>query len=407
MFTSEGEQWEKKHAVLQPMMKLSMIEGNIRQIIQKAVISTEILEKNMDGSNRASIEILHVLRQVTIDVIGEAAFGVDFGSLKNETPLEGHSFEEVAQTMLNGVNNRTNTPEFMWERANDRKKELAMTQLLKSAFDSLVSNIEEKIKTDPDFNPNATDLVTLICRFRNENPSAKEIYPDQEIFGECFSFLGAGHDTTTYTIFWAIDLLSRNPRVYSMVQREILNLSERLSSEGRETINSIPIPTHAELESLRFLSAAIKESQRLTSFIPGLLREATDDVEVNGLTIPKGFLILMSVCRIHMSDKYFERASEMVPERWLRSSEIEQMENEGERVEKISKADPTNFFGFGFGSRSCFGRKFALTQIKAVIFVLFQHFHFPTPEQETKSEFSFGVVPVDKKCDLVYERLSK
>jgi hypothetical protein len=63
MFASEGEQWEKKHAILQPMMKLSMIEGNIRQIIQKAVISTDILEKNMDGSNKSSIEILHVLRQ--------------------------------------------------------------------------------------------------------------------------------------------------------------------------------------------------------------------------------------------------------------------------------------------------------------------------------------------------------
>jgi len=63
MFASEGKEWEKKHAVLQPMMKLSMIEGNVRQIIDKAFTASKILDTNLGASSKGSIEILHVLRQ--------------------------------------------------------------------------------------------------------------------------------------------------------------------------------------------------------------------------------------------------------------------------------------------------------------------------------------------------------
>ncbi len=161
--------------------------------------------------------------------------------------------------MMSGINDRTNSPEFTWNFPTaKRKKEIVMSKILRDAFNSLVREIDENIAKDPDYHRDASDLVSLICRFRHENPSAKEIYPDDHIFGECFSFLGAGHDTTTYAIFWAIDTISRNPRVYSMVQKEIEGLSQRLASDGRDCIGSIPIPTFAELESLHVLSAAIK-----------------------------------------------------------------------------------------------------------------------------------------------------
>ncbi len=82
--------------------------------------------------------------------------------------------------------------------------------------------------------------------------------------------------------------------------------------------------------------------------------------------------MLLSLSPVHMSEEYYERPKEMIPERWLRDSDIQHLQDNGEVVENVRKADPLNMFAFGFGSRPCFGRKFALMQIKAVLYVFFQ-----------------------------------
>lgn len=63
----------------------------------------------------------------------------------------------------------------------------------------------------------------------------------------------------------------------------------------------------------------------------------------------------MSNNLISMNDKYFPRASEFLPERWLPDHE------------DMKGKHPFAFLPFGFGPRMCVGRRFADLEIETMV----------------------------------------
>jgi cytochrome P450 len=96
---------------------------------------------------------------------------------------------------------------------------------------------------------------------------------------------------------------------------------------------------------------AIEEVLRLLSPLPFFRRQAVDDVDVNGVTIPKGAVV---------------RA-------WIGAANRDPEEFSSPETFDIQR-NPNRHIAFGFGSHACLGAPFARLQMRVVLSMLLDRF---------------------------------
>ncbi|KAJ7235250.1 cytochrome P450 [Mycena rebaudengoi] len=207
------------------------------------------------------------------------------------------------------------------------------------------------------------DLLSLLVRANTAKDIAEsQRLSDEDVIAQIRTFLIAGHDTTSTVATWALFALSKNVAVQKRLRDELLKLS---------TDN----PTMDELNSLAFLDCVVRETLRLHAPVRFIGRIAMrDDViplgtpytDVNGtvhesLRILKGQELLIPILAIWGPD-----ALDFKPERWEAST-------------PISNSIPGvwgHMLTFLGGPRGCLGYRFALIELKALLFTLVRGLEF-------------------------------
>jgi cytochrome P450 len=107
-------------------------------------------------------------------------------------------------------------------------------------------------------------------------------------------------------------------------------------------------PTVDDLPRLKFAEQVVLESMRMfpPAFVIG--REALEDFELGGYTIPRGTTILMSQWVVHHDPRWYERPEQFEPQRWS-----------SERMKALPKMA---YFPLGGGPRICIGNTFAMME---------------------------------------------
>ncbi|XP_059143734.1 cytochrome P450 27C1-like isoform X2 [Physella acuta] len=168
-------------------------------------------------------------------------------------------------------------------------------------------------------------------------------------------FMG-GIDTTANSLAFLFYLLSKN----ESVQQRLINEVDNILGKRQ--------PTSADLQNLTFLKACVKETLRLFPPIPMNARTTTEDTSVGGYFIPKDTILMMNLYVMSRDEKIFPDPDEFKPERWLRGSEE-------------STAPAFSLIPFGFGTRSCVGRRIAETQIYLATVQILQRFWLKKSDQ--------------------------
>ena len=203
--------------------------------------------------------------------------------------------------------------------------------------------------------------------------------------------LVAGYETTALSLSYTMYTLSKNPRC-----------QERCSEEARRVMHTLDDKeADVDDDDLPYCRAVFQESIRL--HLPILfttrvlskdltLNTGYDDEDSSQATLLKGTRLHINPTLIHLDERNFERASEFIPERWVRwddksgrwvdrNYEAERMASsssnsqadkstppiqsytaQNEAVDSISAANPANFFSFSDGARNCVGRRLAVME---------------------------------------------
>ncbi len=211
-------------------------------------------------------------------------------------------------------------------------------------MDSLVFRIieERKNETQP-----RRDLLSLLMSAMNEDGSRMT---PRQLRDETMTLFLAGHETTALALGWTWYLLSENPEAETKLHAE---LDATLGESS---------PVSADLERLPYLQAVVRESLRLypPAFI--MARTNVEPVTIGEYEIRAGTTILSSQWVTHRDSRYFERAEEFMPERWLDGLE--------------DRLAGGTYFPFGDGPRRCIGQGFALQEIALVIATIARKFRF-------------------------------
>ncbi|XP_054706267.1 probable cytochrome P450 12a4, mitochondrial isoform X2 [Uloborus diversus] len=148
----------------------------------------------------------------------------------------------------------------------------------------------------------------------------------------------SGIDTTSHTVGFLLYHLARNPDKQEKLYHEVLKAFPSKESKMSPTV----------FAELRYLKCCFKESQRLHPIVSGLARVLDRDVVLSGYRVPAGTMISVMLQEIYRREEYYKKPLEFLPERWLA---------------KDKDFYPFSFLPFGFGRRSCIGRRLAETEV--------------------------------------------
>ena len=159
---------------------------------------------------------------------------------------------------------------------------------------------------------------------------------DTQLRDEVAILFMAGHETTALALSWAFVLLGRRPGAWA-----------RLGAELDAVLGDRPASA-ADLGRLPYTEAVILETMRLYPPAWSIGREATEPVEIGGVTLATGTQVWMFQWSSHRDERYFPRPLAFEPERW-----------EGGLLQRLPRCA---YFPFGGGPRLCIGNNFAMLE---------------------------------------------
>ncbi|XP_077527288.1 putative cytochrome P450 12a5, mitochondrial [Haemaphysalis longicornis] len=206
---------------------------------------------------------------------------------------------------------------------------------------------------------------------------------DKVDFKEMFTFLHdfvvGGTETTAGAATFTLYRLAINPDAQEKARQEVLSSSCKDSdSAASENQNHLP-----------FLKACIKEALRFHPVIPGVNRKVSHDVVMSGYKIPANTLMRTEPFVAGQLEENFTRASEFLPERWLRRSDDDQSEGGG----GSSEAWTLHRFAslpFSIGPRMCIGRRIAEMELCTLVAKVLSKYKVENPHGDIgfNTEFS-------------------
>jgi cytochrome P450 len=212
---------------------------------------------------------------------------------------------------------------------------------LRRKYDEVAFDLIETVRADPGLDTRDDVLAMLIqSRYEDGEPMS-----DQEIADELLTMLGAGHETTANTLGWAVERLTRHPRLLDRLTAEV--------DAGRSDL----------------LAATIFEVQRTRPVITEILRQVgTPTMELGPWTIPQGYKVLVAVDLVQMDPNVFGDPEKFDPDRFVNA-----------------RPGTYSWIPFGGGTRRCIGAAFADLEMHVVLRTVLQHYELsPTYAPDEK-----------------------
>ncbi|KAJ6514759.1 cytochrome P450 [Mycena vulgaris] len=209
------------------------------------------------------------------------------------------------------------------------------------------------------------DLFRLLIRA--SEGEGKLRMTDEELIGNTFFVLFAGHETTAKALDAAIGFLA----LYEEIQEEVYQEVRTVASEGKLNFKDCPRLIKVQscfLEAARLFPAAFMIFRETTETV--VLKTDEEDGHEGQIILEPGTRVNIDVVGLHYNAKYFPDPEEFRPSRWYGASESD-----------ISM--------FSLVPRACIGRRFALTEGVALLSNLLRDwkFHIILEPGETKAEW--------------------
>ncbi len=363
VFNAEGDLWKNQRKPVSEALNVQ----NIKRFHPVIVNKTELLLKKFKNSINTTIAIRKEFIAFTIDVTTAIAFGYNLDTINNKE----NNFQEHLEVIFPMINKRITAPIPLWRLIKQKKdKQLeASLKTIKQIIHEFISDAKKRIDQNPTLKENPSNFLEALLVENKEYQ-----FSDDEIYGNIFTMLLAGEDTTSNTISWAVYYLSQNPEIVKKIREEAIVVYKE---DDVLTNNQL-------LSQLTYTNAVIQEVIRLKPTTPQLYFESNEEVIIENVIIPKDTKIILQNKIAQTQEKYFTNADKFIPERWLKSA-CPMHKNHSPRVIKA----------FGGGSRFCPGKNLAMTEMLVLISALCKQFDISmtvSPEK-VKEQFEFTMYP--------------
>ncbi|PPQ81934.1 hypothetical protein CVT25_013782 [Psilocybe cyanescens] len=325
-----GDIWRRHRRVVGPAFN-----NDLYKLVWRVTVSTyrEMVDVEGFADNNECVvpEVQTLTFKLALLLIGRCAFGFPFNWADPATTADGKMMRESveAEDCLMG---------FLKALVKERKSDFRSQHM---------DDVSNKGK----------DAFSMLVK-ASMDEGAKYTLDDDELVGNIFIMLFAGHESTAHVISATLGFLS----LYDDLQQEVYDQIITVVGHERD-------PVFEDYNALDKVLSAFFEALRM--FPPGFIamREAFEDtalqipnpngVEGETVTIPiaKGTQVIVDITGMQYNPRYFEKPFEFMPSRW-----------KGCTVESEAVS------AFSVGPRTCIGRKFATTEAVCFLTMLLRDF---------------------------------
>uniref|UniRef100_M3YHM5 Cytochrome P450 3A n=1 Tax=Mustela putorius furo TaxID=9669 RepID=M3YHM5_MUSPF len=370
---SDDEEWKRIRTLLSP----TFTSGKIKEMFPIIGQYGDMLVRNLrkEAEKGKPVNLKDIFGAYSMDVITSTSFGVNIDSLNNpqdpfvENAKKLFRFEFFDPLFFLTVFFPFLTPVF--EIFN-------ISVFPKSVTDFFTKSVK-KIKEQK----HRVDFLQLMIDSQNSKETdTHKALSDLELVAQSMTFLFAGYETTSTALSFLAYELATHPDVQQKLQEEIdLTFPKKAP------------PTYDGLVQMEYLDMVLNETLRLHPISGRLERVCKKDVEISGVFIPKGTVVMVPVFTLHRDQALWPAPEEFHPERT--------------RFSKKNKdsINPYTYLPFGTGPRNCIGMRFATTSMKLALVKVLQNFSFkPCKETQIRLERSTqGAVKLEKPIVLKVE----
>ena len=230
---------------------------------------------------RSDVKILDETRQLAINAI----FRI-IGIAEDELRLWRHHFVKFVRLAL-------------FKPAMGRFYRTAGALRSRDWLDEQLLGLIRKARRDGE----ASGLLGAWLQARDENG---ELMSEGEVLRNVRLLGFAGHETTAAAMAWMTIKLAEEPDVW-----------DALCTEANAA-GDIP-QTAQDLRKFTFTEAVVREALRFYPPTPLITRDARDDFDLAGRTVPRGTLLGLPLAHLSRHPALHERPDEFLPGRWLDS----------------------------------------------------------------------------------------
>lgn len=312
LLTSEGEYHKKQRLLIQPGFHRQRIAGYSATMVE---LTSKHIKSWRDG---AEIDMITEMMGLTFKIAGKTLFNEDVSDTVD-------LMQEGIATSMKAFEQVGTSP---WALQLERLPLRVMRNFYRARdrINAVTYRMIEEHRKSGD----QGDILSMLLEIRDENGHG--LTPEQ-LHDEVLTLLAAGHETTANAMGWTWYLLAHHPEIVKKMQQVVDEvLGDRL-------------PTFEDIPRLAYIEQVMAESMRLYPPVWAFDREASTDIQLRDLTIPKGARVIVSQYVTHRDARYYPDPDRFDPERWT--------------PEARAGRPKFAYFPFGGGARLCIGESFA------------------------------------------------
>ncbi|MEH0153347.1 cytochrome P450 [Limibacter armeniacum] len=373
VFSAEGEQWVNQRKVTAQALNMQ----HLKTFHPTLMTVTERLKNKLDSMAVAgeAINIQQEVIRYTVDVTTNLAFGYDMNTVE-ET---GDVIQQHIEKVFPAIFRRLNAPFPYWRYVKlpvDKSFDASM-KIVTETIKEFIAKAKEKLKTNPELKEKPGNFLEAMLLEQEKEGK----FSEKEVVGNVFTMLLAGEDTTAHSIAWAVYFLSIHP-----------DIQEKMYEEAKTVLKEEAYLREQEDGArLYFAEAVAMETMRMKPVAPFLYLSALEDVEIDGLEIPKDTVFLLNNRHAAWQEENFSNPDQFEPERWMPSG-----------CPMHAHHKPEAAAPFGGGARFCPGRGLALVEIKMVLSMLCKNYRIEliTDPETIRENVAFTMSPSDFEVKL-------
>nr|XP_026493625.1 probable cytochrome P450 9f2 [Vanessa tameamea] len=363
----KGDKWHDMRTTLSPAFTGSKMRKMMPFMTE---ISSNIIE-HLKGHLNEDIDVEDLIRRYTNDVIASAAFGLQVNSLKDKD----NEFYKTGQGLFH-FNIKQRFIFFMSAIFPNLFKKLGV-QIFPAKttnfFRNLVSSTMEHREKNKIERPDMIQLLMEASKglLKSENEGNDSFSPTEDTFkpktqqrqwtqndlaGQVFIFFVAGYESSATALVMCVHELALNQDIQEKLYQEIRSFKEEHGDLTYDNINS-----------LNYLDCVLSETSRKWAAALIMDRVCNKDYELpppregaKPVQLKPGDVVYNVVNSIHMDPQYHPNPEKFDPERFS--------------DENKHKIKPFTYMPFGMGPRNCIGSRFALLELKVLMYNLILNF---------------------------------